>query len=265
MGEKNLPVYIEQIRKFKAKFLHVYPSALTILANYMKKNNKGNFVNLKAIITSSEMLYPWQKDLFKDVFKCQIFSIYGLVELCALAGYCENNEDYHFFPEYSYVEFINKNNLNVKNNDSIVEIVGTTFDNYVMPLIRYRTMDYAESIGNGCSCGRNYAYAKKIAGRKQDFFVDKTNSLITFIYADVPFWDVKEKISAYQYIQSEPGIINLNIEENIKLKNSDTNMIKRNLKSIYPSFDFKINKVEHIPKTKNGKFRYLIQNLSIDF
>jgi phenylacetate-CoA ligase len=264
MTEKNLPIYIEEIKKFKPKFLHVYPSALTILAKFIKRNNNEKYFDLKAIIASSEMLYPWQKELFRNVFECKIFSIYGLVELCALAGYCEKNEHYHFFPEYSYVEFIEKQNLIVNRSQSMYEIVGTNFDNYVMPLIRYKTMDYATYIGNDCKCGRNYTYAKKIVGRKQDFFIDKTNSLITFTYADVPFWDVKDKISAYQYIQTEPGIVNLNIEGNNKLENYDINIIKKNLKTIYPSFDFKINTVEQIPKTKNGKFRYLIQNLSID-
>jgi phenylacetate-CoA ligase len=265
MAKKNLPIYIDQIKKFNPKFLHVYPSALAILANFIKQNYNEKLFALKGIISSSEILYPWQKKLFKDVFGCRTYSIYGLVELCALAGYCEKNESYHFFPEYSYVEFIKTKKMNFAKKDSIFEIVGTTFDNYVMPLIRYKTMDFAESVGEDCGCEIKYVYAKKIVGRKQDFFVDKTNSLITFIYADVPLWDVKEKIRAYQYIQSQPGIINLNIEKNQKLNNSDIDIIKKNLKNIYPSFYFTVNQVDHIPKTRNGKFRYLIQNIPLNF
>ena len=146
----------------------------------------------------------------------------------------------------------------------IYEIVGTTFDNYIMPLIRYRTMDYASISKNRCKCGNNLKIIKDIYGRKQEFFVDKTNSLITFIYADVPLWDVKEKIEAYQYIQQKPGIIHLNIKVNNKFSKFDIKTIDKNLKDIYSRFDFKINIVEHIPKNKNGKFSYLIQKMTIN-
>jgi phenylacetate-CoA ligase len=265
MIDENLPIYIEQIKNFKPKFLHAYPSSLTVLANFMKKNSIKNLPGLKAILISSEMIYPWQLKLFSEIFECRVFPWYGLVEISALAGSCEYNNEYHVFPEYSYVELI-KSDINCTDlKYPIYEIVGTTFDNYVMPLIRYRTNDYATISKKKCICGRNHIILKEIIGRKQEFFVDQTDSLITFIYGDVPLWNIKEKINAYQYIQTEPGIIYLNIEANNKFKKHDLYIIENGLKKIYPRFDFKIDIVGHIPRTENGKFRYLIQKIPIDY
>ncbi|MBC2709805.1 MAG: phenylacetate--CoA ligase family protein [Desulfosarcina sp.] len=195
MIEENLPYYIEKIRKFKPKFLHVYPSSLVLLARFMKDYKVDYFPALQGIIASSETIHQWQFDLFQEVFKCNVFPWYGLNELVALAGACEFSSRYHLFPEYSYVEFVRDDDFNEDtHNKNICEIVGTGFGNYAMPLIRYRTLDYAIPTDAICKCGRNYPMMEKVVGRKQEFFVDKTGSLITFIYADVPLWSVKRMI-----------------------------------------------------------------------
>ena len=265
MTDKNLPLYVEQIRKFKPKFLHVYPSALTILASFMTKNEIKTFSSVKAILSSSENLYAWQNKLFKKVFQCKICDLYGLAELSAFAGTFEHSNYYHIFPEYSYTEFIAKNDNPVAEENIIGEIVGTTFDNDIMPLIRYRTMDFAVPSDAKCKCGRNYRLMKKILGRKQEFFVDKTGSLVTFIYADVPLWGVKDKFNAYQYVQQEPGKVVLNIETKNKFDISDVESIKKAFCEIYFRFDIEIGLVEKIDRTERGKFQYLIQKMPIEF
>ena len=265
MIDDNLPLYIEQIRKFRPKFLHVYPSTLTILANFMKKKNIGGFPSVKAILASSENIYTWQISLFEEVFQCKVFYWYGLVEMAALAGICEQANYYHVFPEYSYLEIIDANDRPVNGEAKTGEIVGTTFDNNIMPLIRYRTMDMAVPSDKRCQCGREYRLIKTVLGRKQEFFVDKTGGLITFIYADVPLWSVKEKVNAYQYIQYEPGKVVLNLEEKAGFSLTDIEGIKKAFSEIYSRFDIEIKLVENIPRTKSGKFRYLIQKMPVEF
>ena len=128
----------------------------------------------------------------------------------------------------------------------------------------YRTMDMAVPLDNGCKCGRNYRLIEKVLGRKQEFFVDRTGGLITFIYADVPLWGVKEKVNAYQYIQYEPGKVVLDVEPEVPLNMTDIEGIKKAFRRIYSRFDIQIELVESIPRTRSGKFRYLIQKMPIE-
>ena len=265
MTDENLPLYIEQIRTFKPKFLHIYPSTLTILAMFMKKNNIQPFQSVKAILASSESMFPLKIKLFEEVFQCQFFFWYGLTELSALAGPCEKSIYYHIFPEYSYVELIDSNGNPVAEENTMGEIVGTTFDNDIMPLIRYKTQDLAVHAKPKCKCGRNYPLLSRIEGRLQEFFVDKNGSLITFIAHDYALWNVRDKINAYQYVQNEPGRVLLNIDAKNKFSISDIDSVKRTFWDFYPSFDIKIKFVEHIPRTERGKFRYLIQKLPVKF
>ncbi|BBO77655.1 capsular polysaccharide biosynthesis protein [Desulfosarcina widdelii] len=262
MIDDNLRHYITKINSFKPKYLHVYPSSLIILAQYMKRNSVEPFPGLKGILASSETIHDWQLELFQEVFECRVYHWYGLSELAALAGVCEVSDNYHVFPEYSYVEFI-KNEEEVINNgnDNVFEIVGTSFCNDITPLIRYRTMDYAIPEKNKCECGRNHKLIKKVLGRKQDFFIDKSGSIITFIYADVPLWPMKHKIMAYQYIQNVAGKVILKIEPKEKFTKSDIELIMSGFKNIYTRFELKIDFVEKIHRTQSGKFLYFKQNI----
>ena len=259
MIEDKLWFYIKKINDFKPKFLHVYPSCLVILAKYMKKNKLRAIPSIQGIIVSSETIYDWQINLFKDIFNCNVYPWYGLNEMVALAGFCEHNA-YHMFPEYSYVEFI-PDNQEIENQCNAKQIVGTGFGNHLMPFIRYKTMDYVVLGKDECKCGRKSKVIEKVVGRKQDFFVDKTGSLITFIYADVPIWSVMDKIIAYQYEQKEPGRVELKIETNNNEKLEIKKHVEKEFRKIYNRFDIEITFVESIKKTKSGKFLYLKQYL----
>ena len=267
MTDKNLPLYIEQIRKFKPKFLHVYPSVLTILAKFMKRNKIKPFSSIKAILASSENIYPWQIKLFKEVFQCKVFFFYGLTEMVALAGICEKSYDYHIFPEYSYVELIGKDGNRVTEEGAIGEIVGTTFDNYAMPLIRYRTGDLAVYTKQTCKCGRNYPLLKNMEGRLQELVVTKNNSLVTLtalIFAQ--HFKAFEKIKNMQLYQQEKGKIIVKIVKDREYTIKDEHEIKTKiLKAVNGQLDIFFEYPNEIPKTKSGKHKFLIQKLPIDF
>ena len=261
MTEDNMSDYIHIIRKFKPKFLHVYPSSLTNLAHYIIKHRIGKLISLKGIIANSQTLYDWQLELFKEAFNCNVHSWYGLNEFVALAGGCEYSSDFHFFPEYSYVEFrIDRDKKIESNNDDLYEIIGTNFCNYAMPLIRYKTMDFSTEARFSCLCGRHYPLVKKIIGRSQDFFINKTGNLITFTGHNRPIRPITGKVATYQYLQNEPGRIVLKIELTQSVSNGEERRIRKTFHKIWPSFDFEIKYVDHIKRTKNGKFLYLKKN-----
>ena len=113
-----------------------------------------------------------------------------------------------------------------------------------MPFIRYKTGD------NGVSSGR-YDSLKKISGRKSEYFIDKKNNKVLFTWADEPFWNCKEKVDAYQYVQNEVGKCQLKIVKSKKFLLTENNQeIKNELKRLYPNIEFYISYVENIERTK---------------
>jgi len=267
MIDENLPSYIRQIRYFKPKYFHVYPSALTILAKFMKKNNIPSFQNLKAIFSSSEDLYTWQIELFKNVFNCPIITLYGQVEMAVFAGNCECSNYYHIYPEYSYVELIDRNNKPIRQEKVIGEIVGTTFNNYVMPLIRYRTQDFASYIDYKCECGKNHVMLERIEGRLQEFVVTKNDALVTLtglIFGQ--HFKAFEKIKQMQIEQSEKGKVLMRIIREKNYCQEDEDEIKFKIQQVVgQNLEINIAYISEIPRTKSGKYQFLIQKLPIKF
>ncbi len=265
MTDELLPDYIAKISEFKPDFIQAYPSVITILTRFMERNNVEPFRTVKAILCTSESLYPWQRELLEEVMKYRVWSFYGHSERAALAGECEKSTYYHIQPEYGIVELISKDGNAVTNQDEVGEITATGFNNLACPFIRYRTTDLAVLSNTKCECGRDYALLSKMEGRLQFFFVDKTGSLITSFYSDEGPRNFAGKINAYQYVQNEPGKVLLNIDAKNKFSISEIDAVKRDFLDFYPRFDIEIEFVDHIPRTKSGKFKFLVQKLPIEF
>ena len=265
MIDETLPKYIAKIREFKPNFIQAYPSAVTILARFMKNNKIEDFPSVKAILCGSENMYFWQRKLLEEVFQCRVYSWYGHAEECCLAGECEKSKDYHIFPEYGYTELIGEDGKQVNEENKLGEIVATGFNNYACPFIRYRTMDMAIKGKNNCThCGRQFQLIKKIEGRLQEMILTKTNRYISMTAVNMHS-DVFDNIKQFQFFQEEKGKVFFNIIRKNSYTEKDTEYIHRELnKKLGNDMDLIIHFVDHIPLTKNGKYRFLIQKLPIN-
>lgn len=264
MTDELLPDYVAKIREFRPNFIQAYPSVITVLTRFMKRNNIEPFPTVKAILCTSENLYPWQRELLEEHMKCRVWSFYGHSERAALAGECEKSTYYHIQPEYGIVELISKDGNAGTNEDEPGEIVATGFNNFICPFIRYGTMDLALLSNAKCECGRHYVLLKGVEGKLQEFFVDKTGSLITSFYSDEGPRNFAEKIKAYQYVQNEPGKVLLNICAKSEFSIPEIGSVKRTFLDFYPRFDIEIEFVDQIPRTESGKFKFLVQKLPIE-
>lgn len=262
--ENNMNDYIEKIVAFNPDFIQAYPSVISLLSKYIVENNiKISLANLKAIICASENIYDFQRQQINQAFNAKIYSFYGHTEHSCLAGECEKSNYYHLQSEYGYTELINESGCDALEEDEAGEIICTGFSNYAVPFIRYRTGDIAINSNERCSCGRNYKLIKRIDGREQEYFIDKTGAKVTFIYSDVALWQVRHKIYLYQYVQNEGGSVELYIQYKNKFTEEDKKCVISKFKKSYPRFDIKLYFTKHIERTKNGKFRFLVQNVKV--
>ena len=265
MTDETLPKYIAKIREFRPDFIQAYPSAITILARFMGKDDIKPFSSVKALLCGSENLYSWQRGLLEEVFQCKIYSWYGHSEQAALAGECEKSTYYHIFPEYGIVELIKKDGNPATNEDELGEIVATGFNNCVMPFIRYRTMDLAVPSNSRCSCGRNYSLVKRVEGRVQELIMSKDGTLIPHVtWIHEAEW---KRIKQIQLLQEKQGEIVIQIVTDTFYSERE---IERYVLGLYrPKFEglceISVRFVDHIPRTKSGKFRFLVQKLPIEF
>lgn len=171
--------YVAAINGLRPRFLHGYPSTMYQLAALMEATGKRLLFRPAAVFCGSEKLFPYQRALIEKIFDCRAYHWYGHSECLALGGACEYSDVLHFYPQYGCTELLPSGVFDERGRE-LFEIVATGFNNPVMPLIRYRTGDYAvPAESQTCRCGRNYLLVDEIVGRQQEFIVDANGSLIS--------------------------------------------------------------------------------------
>jgi len=263
--EPYISKYIKKIKEFRPDFIHGYPSAITILANYILENKIKDFPSIKAILCGSENLYDWQRELFEKVFKCRVFNWYGHAEKVVLAGECEYSYLYHVFPEYGLTEIVDKDGKEITREGEVGEIVGTSFYNLAVPFIRYKTRDLAVVTNNKCQCGRNYRLLKRVEGRLQEMIVTRDNRYISMTAINMHS-NVFDNVRQFQFYQEKKGEVVFQIVKKDTYTAQDTENIKRALlKKFGGETELIIRFVNNIPLAPSGKYRFLVQKLKLGF
>jgi len=96
-----------------------------------------------------------------------LFSTYGSTEIATSLCECRCGTGNHLHPELLYLETVDEDG-NPLPAGAAGELVATTFRMEAMPLIRYRTGDYARLLTEPCECGRLTQRISPIIGRKND-------------------------------------------------------------------------------------------------
>jgi phenylacetate-CoA ligase len=148
---------------------------------------QGLTLGLRSVITSSERLLPLQRETIERQFGGRVSDHYGMAERVAYAIECEHGT-LHIHPGYSYVEIVDEAG---RPTDGPGYVVGTTFHNLVMPLVRYRLNDMAQWDAAGCPCGRSFPVFRSMSGKIEDQLYDADNeavspSVVTFAFKGVP-------------------------------------------------------------------------------
>ena len=96
----------------------------------------------RALLTS-EPVTEMQYDFIHNELGIEISSFYGHTEKLIFARSLNGLDSFVVEPGYGYFELIDDNGTVLRNEGDSGEMVGSTFYNFAMPLLRYRTGDNA--------------------------------------------------------------------------------------------------------------------------
>lgn len=252
LSDENMKLYVEEIKKYNPYDLYAYPSSAYLLANFCKRY--GIDLKFSCVFTSSEMLLEYQKNEIESAFHCKVYDWYGSAERVAAIGHCEHG-NYHEMSDYSIIEYIPRDN-------GTYEIVGTSLNNYVMPLIRYRLGDIIE-LEDGtdiCSCKRHFKRIKRMHGREASFIITPEQRKVS-ILNHIP-WGIDNLIEI-QYIQKKIDEIEVRIVTQASFNKNDLAVLQERLKThISPNIRYIMKKVPYIERSSLGKFQAVIQEIN---
>lgn len=184
INEKTIQTYYEQISSHKPVAIEGFSSTLYSLALLMR--DKGLELHIPVAFTSSETVLDYQREMIEKQFHTKLYDHYGTTERTISLN--ENFDHIGYFeePGYSINEFVEDGEIT------------TGLINYAFPLIRYKGTDIMEM-----EDGR----VKKVGGRKDDVIICKDGSRVTRI----AFVETARNVKACQWVQSEPGKLELRI------------------------------------------------------
>jgi phenylacetate-CoA ligase len=176
LSDREYEFSAQKLREFKPRVLWGLTSALTGLARYMQRVNKGIApCSPELVISWAAPLYEHEKNLLADVFGCSVTNLYGTREVGHLAMQCPHGS-MHVNDENYILELEGMGIGEEKAGPG--SILVTQLNASPMPFLRYRIGDLAEIAENVCSCGRSLSVLKSILGRTGDVFKTKDGRLI---------------------------------------------------------------------------------------
>lgn len=264
-NDESIKSMLDKLCEDRIEYIHTYPSAILAFCEYINRTGYHMTYAPKAILATSENVYPGQKEIIESAFNCKMITFYGHTERACIAGWCEHSNLYHINSEYGYTELIDQNKKVITDTNIEGEIVCTGFNNMAMPFIRYQTGDYSSYAEDKCSCGRAYKLLNNIEGhRRQEMIVCKDRSTISVTALNVHS-DIYKNVKKYQLYQDTIGICTMNIVKSDGYSIKDETAIRQEFMNMLgDTIDLKIKYVSDIEKTKAGKYKYMIQKLSID-
>ncbi len=258
LSEENIPSYIAEIKKFKPAVIDGYPSTVYILARYLLEHNRS--LPLKAVLTSSETLYDFQREAIEKAFKCKIFDYFGAAERVIFATECSDHKGHHLCSEYGITEILNLQETPVANGE-VGYMVGTSLHNKGMPMIRYLTSDMTALKKDKCSCGRNLPLMEDVSTKAEDIIVLKDGRYISPSVLTHPFKPM-HSVKASQIIQEDYEHIVIKIVASESYSDIDTKHLQSEFTSrMGDNMKIDIKLVNELPRTKAGKFKWVISKV----
>ena len=250
--------HISNLLDYSPDVIEGYPSILLLITNTVRENIEG--INPKLIICSSELLIQDVRKKINSTFCTELFDQYGSAEFGTVAWECQEHNGYHMDIESVVVEFL-KNGENTSPGEK-GEIVITGLFNSSMPLIRYSVGDVGSYDNEQCSCGRRLPMMNVIEGRKDDFIILPSGTIIS--PRNINFLEYIEGIVEYRIIQKKQNKIVVQATKGINFSQKTITQIKDEIRNGCLDEDIEINVeiVDEMPREKSGKIRAVVSELN---
>jgi len=253
LSEATADGYLEALEAFDPAVFVAYPSAVLLLARHLVANGrryKGR--SLTGMVTSSETVTDEQRRLVNEAFGVRIFDWYGSCERMTAIGTCEHGR-YHLLSDYSYTELEPQDN-------GTSQVIGTSFDNMLMPWIRYRLGDEIVPAAPDfrCECGRSFPVISHLVGRMDDYVLATDGRQVNMMSNVL---DYIPHLLEGQVRQDKHGELTILVALPEGAPLDEASLVRTVHTYIGTEMAVRIERVASVPRTANGKLRVVVRTI----
>ena len=164
------------IKDFGTTCLHAIPSYAIRLAEVFREEGVDPAsTKLHTLFIGAEPHTDEQRRRIERLLGVKAYNSFGMTEMNGpgVAFECKEQDGMHLWEDNYIVEIVNPDTLEPVPDGEIGEMVLTTLDRTMMPILRYRTRDLTRIIPGQCKCGRTHRRIDRIKGRTDDMFIIK--------------------------------------------------------------------------------------------
>lgn len=247
---ENVPYYVKALHRFRPELIDGFPSGFLTIAR-ISRRLRLRLPTPKAIIITSETIFPEHRAEIEEAFNCRLFNQYAASEPSCFWGDCECGV-MHENPEYGVSEIVNSSGIPVPEGET-GDILVTSFLNPVMIFIRYKIGDRAvRGPAENCLCGREMPRIDHIEGRFDDIFYIPERGYIGRL--DAPLKGLGHIVES-QVIQEDFENIRVLIVPDSGYDPDAAKQLIHALRYVVgKKVKISVELVNHIPRLPNGKF-----------
>ena len=164
------------IRDFGTTCLHAIPSYAVRLAEvFHEEGIDPRDTRLRTLFIGAEPHTEEQRRRIERLLGVKAYNSFGMTEMNGpgVAFECKEQNGMHLWEDNYIVEIVDPDTLEPLPDGETGEMVLTTLDRTMMPILRYRTRDLTRIIPGECPCGRTHRRIDRIKGRTDDMFIIK--------------------------------------------------------------------------------------------
>jgi phenylacetate-CoA ligase len=252
-----IPYYLDALRRYRIKYLLGYTSSLYELAQEVLRRGR-NDLQMAVVVTNAEPLFDYQRQAIERAFQCPVRETYGMAEIVAAASECDAGQ-MHSWPEVGHIEVLEDDQPTSRGTSG--DLVCTGLFNADMPLIRYRVGDRGRLplADKTCPCGRSLPLISAIEGRADDTLYTLDGRRIGRLD---PVFKSQLPIREAQVIQEALDRVRVRYVPAPDFTLEAGRSIVERLQERMGNIEVILEETDQVPRTKNGKFRAVICNLS---
>ncbi len=265
IDQNTIESIADEVERYRPEYFHGYPSSILYFTELMKNIDRKLKVPLKAIFLVSESVAAHEVAMLVDYYTVPVKSFYGHTERVIFGMECLTSHVYHSVPDYGFTEILRSGGGLPCNEGEIGELVGTGFNNYSMPLIRYRTDDYARRLGATCKCKRNWFLFDQVASRWNYSMILSRDGGKMPLAAINSHDEALDNLGRYQFVQYKPGVLEIHfVRSNVKSDNCLDKVKEMFERKVGSAIEIKVKVVPEIPLTNSGKHKVFVSYVKQD-
>jgi phenylacetate-coenzyme A ligase PaaK-like adenylate-forming protein len=258
MSEGALAHYATVIRRYRPEKMYGYASAFHLLATYLLTTSWRPPRELRAIFTTAEPLFDFQRKTIEAAFSCLVATEYGSRDGGLAALECPDG-GLHVPAEGMHVE------VEGRGPDGLGEIVVTVLDSFAFPIIRYQTGDLGRLEPDPCRCGRSLPLLGAVQGRQTDFIVTPDGRCVHALAVIYPLREI-DTIREFQVVQSAIDHVTVSVVPAAGFSAGDVRRIEDQLRlRLGEDIRVDVATTAAISRTAAAKFRYVVSHVAAPY